>query len=87
MIEGRLYPDVTRGDLDALLALPARVAELEAQIQAMRDAEPLIGAETAARLLDMKPSALRKAAYRGTIPCVRVGRLLRFKASDLARRV
>lgn len=54
------------------------------EAQPANDVEPLIDANAAAALLGISPSALRMAAYRGTIPCVRVGRRLRFRASELA---
>jgi excisionase family DNA binding protein len=37
-------------------------------------------------VLGMTKSALRMAVYRGTIPCVRVGRRLRFRPSELVTR-
>ncbi len=49
-------------------------------------AEPLIDAHEAAKILDMTVPAVRAAAYRKSIPCQRVGRLLRFRRSDLLRR-
>lgn len=60
--------------------LPDDLAEAEAATEA----EPLLDTEAAAKLLGLTPSALRMAVYRGTIPCVRVGRRLRFRASELA---
>lgn len=39
----------------------------------------LVDADEAAMLLSMTPSAVRKAATRGQLPCVRVGRRLRFR--------
>jgi len=67
--------------------LAQRVTALEAELQAMRSTEPLIGAAAAAALLGLTPKALLKRAQRGTIPSVRVGRLYRFRASDLTRGV
>lgn len=45
--------------------------------------EPLIDAREAGKLLGMSPAAARAAAYRGTLPSVHVGRLLRFRRSAL----
>ena len=45
--------------------------------------EPLIDARAAGRLLGMSAAAVRAAAFRGTIPAHHVGRLLRFRASEL----
>ena len=43
----------------------------------------LVDVEGAARLLDMSPAAVRKAAARGRIRCKRLGRLLRFDPKEL----
>jgi excisionase family DNA binding protein len=45
--------------------------------------EPLLDAVEAAKILGMSAPAVRAAAYRATLPCVRVGRLLRFRRSEL----
>jgi hypothetical protein len=50
------------------------------------DVEDLLDARAAAVFLGMTPAALRMAVYRGTIPCLRVGRRLRFRRSDLVGR-
>ena len=50
------------------------------------DVDDLLDARTAATFLSMTPAALRMAVYRGSIPCVRIGRRLRFRRSELARR-
>jgi hypothetical protein len=72
-----------------------RDPEVRAEVLAiLRDAlptndagtEPLIDAREAAKILDMTVPAVRAAAYRGSVPCQRVGRLLRFRRSDLLRR-
>jgi excisionase family DNA binding protein len=76
--------------LDDLAELPAlvsqlqqRVAQLEAQLPQPTD--ELVDADTASRLLDMSPRAVRQAAWRGSLPFVKVGRRLRFRRSDLSR--
>ena len=45
--------------------------------------EPLIDAREAATLLSMSVAAVRAAAYRGTLRSHHVGRLLRFRQSEL----
>jgi hypothetical protein len=45
--------------------------------------EALVDTVAAARLLGMSTSALRMAAYRGTISSEKVGRRLRFRPSRL----
>jgi len=69
---------------------PAVRAEVRAIIEEApkpsNDVELLVDAHEAGRILGMSPAAVRAAAYRKSIPCVRHGRLLRFRPSDLARR-
>jgi hypothetical protein len=79
-------------DLETLAALPeevaklrARVAELEARATQTADDGSLLNAKDAAALLQMTTVALRQAAYRGAIPCVRIGRRLRFRRSELMK--
>jgi excisionase family DNA binding protein len=45
--------------------------------------EPLIDAREAAKILGTSAAAVRAAAFRKTIPSVHVGRLLRFRRSEL----
>jgi len=45
--------------------------------------EPLIDAHAAGKLLGMSPAAVRAAAFRGTLPSHHIGRLLRFRSSEL----
>jgi hypothetical protein len=45
--------------------------------------EPLLDAHAAGKILGRSAPAIRMAAYRNAIPCVRVGRLLRFRRSEL----
>jgi excisionase family DNA binding protein len=45
--------------------------------------EPLIDTREAAKLLSMSVAAVRAAAYRGTLRSHHVGRLLRFRPSEL----
>lgn len=64
--------------------LQTRVAELEARVTVSTPTVDLIDAETAAGLLCMTPGAVRAAARRGTLPCVHVGRSVRFSRAALA---
>jgi hypothetical protein len=61
-----------------------RAIVLECAPPPANDAEELLDARTAAAFLSMTPAALRMAVYRGSIPCVRIGRRLRFRRSDLS---
>jgi hypothetical protein len=77
-------------DLDQLAVLPelvrqlqARVEQLEKELTARPRAEDLLDVNAAAKLLRMTPTAVRAAAYRGSIRCVRIGSRLRFRPSDL----
>jgi excisionase family DNA binding protein len=45
--------------------------------------EPLIDAHEAAKILGTSAAAVRAAAFRKTIPSLHVGRLLRFRRSEL----
>jgi hypothetical protein len=63
--------------------LRQRIAELEARLTTPPANDTLLDAVGAAKLLAMTPEAVRQAAYRGTIPCVRVSRRLRFRRSEL----
>ena len=58
-------------------------AVVAAVTQATNDPQQLVGADEAGRRLGMSASAVRKAAERGTLPCHRIGRRLRFRVGDL----
>lgn len=57
--------------------------ELEAS---MSEPDRLVDVDEAAEILGMTTSAVRKAAYRGTLPCERIGRRLRFRPRSLIQR-
>jgi ABC-type nitrate/sulfonate/bicarbonate transport system substrate-binding protein len=63
-----------------------RAIVLEVSPPPANDVDDLLDARAAASFLGMTPAALRMAVYRGTIPCLRVGRRLRFRRSELASR-
>jgi excisionase family DNA binding protein len=77
----------TLSDLEGLPALVAQLQERVAKLEQERvPPDDLLDVRDAAKLLSMSPAALRQAAWRGSIPCERVGRRLRFRRSDLLRR-
>jgi excisionase family DNA binding protein len=45
--------------------------------------ERLLGSDEAADLLNIHPKTLQRMARNGIIPAIRIGRLWRFRASDL----
>jgi excisionase family DNA binding protein len=45
--------------------------------------EPLLDSEEAADLLTIHPKTLQRMARRGTLVGIRIGKLWRFRASDL----
>lgn len=47
--------------------------------------EPLLDAEAAAALLNVRPSWVRDATRAGRLPCIRVGRHVRYTRPMLAR--
>ena len=48
--------------------------------------ESLVDAYTAGKLLGMSAAAVRAAAFRGTLPSHHIGRVLRFRPSELLPR-
>lgn len=48
--------------------------------------DDLVDTTEAAKILNMSEAAVRKAAERGQLPCVRLGRRLRFRRADLLQR-
>jgi excisionase family DNA binding protein len=45
--------------------------------------ERLLGSDEAASLLDIHPKTLQRMARKGVIPAIRIGKLWRFRGSDL----
>ncbi|MBA3351717.1 MAG: helix-turn-helix domain-containing protein [Blastocatellia bacterium] len=78
--------------LEDLYKLPKQIADLRAELDALKEdlgkksqaPDALLTAEQAGEFLGLTVGAVRQAAYRGSLPCVKVGRRLRFKPSDLA---
>ncbi len=78
--------------LNALLSLPAAVAQLQVEVAHLRaevralqagDPEQMLTTEDAAKLMGMTTGALHAAAARGRFPAKRIGRRLRFRRGDL----
>lgn len=67
----------------AIATIFRQVIKEELQVLLMDD---LVDSTEAARMLDMSVVALRKAVERGQVPCVRIGRRLRFRRVDLLQR-
>jgi excisionase family DNA binding protein len=79
-----------RAEILSALDSPAFRRELANLVRtAVREERPapvdegFIDAKSAADLLGMTVGAVRKAAFRGSLPCHRVGRKLRFVRSEL----
>jgi excisionase family DNA binding protein len=62
---------------------PSSVRPENARSFGVIDFEPLLDSEHAARLLGIHPKTLQKMARRGEIRGKHVGKLWRFRASDL----
>jgi excisionase family DNA binding protein len=73
-----LKDPMVREEIRAIVRADREAARLEVEIS-----EPLIDAREAAKVLGMSAPAVRAAAFRGTLPSVHVGRLLRFRRSQL----
>jgi excisionase family DNA binding protein len=71
--------------LAALEELLRRVVREELASAGLGDA--LLAVPQAADLLGMTPAAVNKAAQRGTLPCVRIGRRVRFRRNELLTRL
>jgi len=82
--------DLTQ-ELVRALSSPEAAASIKAIVlEAMSEAntgretiDALLDTKKAAEVLSMTPAAVRKAAERGTIPCVRLGRKLLFRRDEL----
>lgn len=73
---------------DQVAELTGEIRQLRAEVGQLKGAfaksnDKLVDVDEAATLLKMSPAALRKAAARGTIPCERIGRRLRFHTAEL----
>ena len=72
---------------DATIRDQIRALVLEFASQPANDVvEDLVDTTAAAAFLGMTPHALRMAVFRGAVPCLRIGRRLRFRLSDLVAR-
>lgn len=68
---------------DLLRDLMADAVRQELPNASQGDPDQLLSVDDAAALFGMTPGALRKAAARGSIKGIRVGRRLRFRRSEL----
>lgn len=81
-------------ELAAALGAPSVIRALEELVRRVVREElvhagigdDMLDVPRAANLLGMTAAAVSKAASRGTLPCVRVGRRLRFRRADLIAR-
>lgn len=82
-------------ELAAALTSPAVLAALETlvrriireELASAGHGDALVGVPQAAKLLGMTPAAVAKAVERGTLPCVRIGRRVRFQRKELLAQV
>jgi excisionase family DNA binding protein len=63
----------------------AEQLRLDVSLPSVSLAEPLLTAAAAAQLLSVRTSWVYDAARSGELPCVRLGKHLRFLRSDLER--
>jgi excisionase family DNA binding protein len=59
--------------------------QLSLDVHAIDLREPLLTASEAAAMLAVRPSWIADAARSGHLPCVRIGKHVRFLRSDLER--
>jgi excisionase family DNA binding protein len=81
LIREALKDSCVREEIRAIVATGRDLGPAEVEM-----IEPLIDAHEAAKVLGMSPAAVRAAAFRGTLPSLHVGRLLRFRRSELLQR-
>lgn len=68
---------------EALAEVVRGVIRQELRGETLAKDDHFVDAEEAARFLGMTVGAVQKAAARGTLPCRRFGRRLRFRLSEL----
>jgi excisionase family DNA binding protein len=64
-------------------ATPAKQLRFEVDRPPVDLTQPLLSADQAAGILSVRPSWIYDAARRGELPCVRLGKHVRFLRSDL----
>ena len=74
---------VTDGAKQAVADIFREVVREELQTLLRDD---LVDTSEAAELLGMTVAAVRKAVERGQLPCIRIGRRLRFRRAELLQR-
>jgi hypothetical protein len=68
---------------EVVAELKKLISEVVADKPAPAREDGLLNSVQAAEFLSMTPAALRKAAERGRVPCLRFGRNLRFRRDEL----
>jgi excisionase family DNA binding protein len=63
----------------------SRGTTLSAQLAAELLDQPLLSIAEVARLLKLSPKRVRRLVARGSLPCYRIGRLVRFAPGDVFR--
>jgi excisionase family DNA binding protein len=63
----------------------SRGASLTAQVAAEMLGQPLLSIAEVARLLKLSVKSVHRLAARGSLPCYRIGRLVRFAPGDVFR--
>lgn len=79
LVREALRDPAVKAEVRAIMADATRESEKE------MTPEPLVDAVEAGRLLGMTAEAVRKAAYRRSIPSIKIGRRYRFRLSELTR--
>ena len=75
-----LYPPLGQGTEAGLLQTPNSGA---VSFEATGGLEPVVDSEEAARFLNINPKTLQKMARNGAVPGYRIGKLWKFRISDL----
>ncbi|WCB92444.1 hypothetical protein DSM104299_01140 [Baekduia alba] len=64
---------------------PTMAKQLSLDVNPIDLREPLLNGAEAAKMLSVRPSWVADAARSGHLPCVRIGKHVRFLRSDLER--
>ena len=75
-----LYPTLGQG---TEIGLPSASGSGGVDLQATAALEPVVDSEEAAKFLNINPKTLQKMARNGGVPGYRIGKLWKFRISDL----
>jgi excisionase family DNA binding protein len=75
-----LYPTSGQGTEAVLPPAPNSVG---VGFEAIATLEPVVDSEEAAKFLNINPKTLQKMARKGSVPGYRIGKLWKFRISDL----